>query len=412
MKHIQGSFITGSVTVRVEGLRPELFFQQCTNKGIAVWNITKKSDDVCTGNIKLQDVSGLRKLKRGTNYKLTFTKKRGIPFLTGKFFRKKELVLALSLSILLIFCLSNIIWDVRITNVPKDLEKKISEQLDEYGIRRGSWTFTLDSPSDVQQRLMNDIPELLWIGVQQKGTTYVLEGVEKTIVEEEEEHVDGPRNLIATKKGVIEKMYVSKGQPKVRVNDYVSKGDVLVSGKLPLSDEEAAETDDDEEDKEKKHELTKAEGEVIAKTWYETDVTVPLKASTELLTGERKTKYHLKIGSFQLPIWGFGDSNYKNIHRDNTVKDLYFFKWKLPLNLKETIISEKKQKAKERSVEEAVDIGIKQAKKELQLKLGPEAKIKSENILQQSTENGKVKLILYMVAEEDIVRQEPIDQGD
>ncbi len=407
MRHIQGSFIAGYVTVRVEGNYPELFFQRCTNQGIVAWDIQKTSENVCSGNIKLQDISELRKLKWGTNYRLVFTKKQGLPFLMRRFIRRKEILIALSLSILLIFCLSNIIWEVRITNVPKDLEEKISEQIEEYGIHRGAWTFKLEPPTEIQQKLMNDIPELLWIGVHQKGTSYVLEGVEKTIVEEEE--VGGPRNLVASKKGVIERMYVSKGLPKVQVNDYVEKGDVLVAGKLPLAEEE---TDDDEEENDKRHELTAAEGKVIAKTWYETEVTVPLKTSIGLLTGEKKTKYHLKINSFELPIWGFGDPDYKDVYSDRNVKDLYFFKWKLPINLVGTIVSEKKDKQEKRSKEEAVDIGIEQAKNELQLKLGPEAKIKSENILQQSTENGKVKLILYMVAEENIVKQEPIDRGD
>lgn len=61
MKLIQGSFITGYVTVRVEGWYPELFFQRCASQGIMVWNIQKKSENVCSGNIKLQDISGLRK---------------------------------------------------------------------------------------------------------------------------------------------------------------------------------------------------------------------------------------------------------------------------------------------------------------------------------------------------------------
>ncbi|RYG74730.1 sporulation protein YqfD [Lentibacillus lipolyticus] len=411
MKHIQGSLLTGYVTVRVEGRYPELFFQKCAEQGIIAWGIQKKSETTCVGNFKLQDISGLRKLKWGTNYKLAFTSRRGLPFLMRRFMKRKEVLLALALSVLLIFCLSNIIWEVKITNVPKDLEEKISKQLDEYGIHRGSWTFTLEPPSEIQQQLMNDIPELLWIGVQQKGTTYVLEGVEKTIVEEEEEEVDGPRNLVASKKGVIEKMYVSKGQPKVRVNDFVKEGDVLVSGKLPNSDEENADGKEDEK-KEESHELTAAEGEVLAKTWYETEVTVPLSASTELLTGEKKTKYHLKISSFELPIWGFGDPDFEKVHRERNEKDLFFFKWKLPVTFVETIVSEKKQQQGKRSKEEAIDIGIRQAKKELLLKLGPDAEITSENVLQQTTENGKVKLILYMVAEENIVRQEPIDQGD
>src|SRR5699024_8882772 len=282
MKHIQGSSMTGFITVLVEGKDPELFFQKCIERDIVVWNVEKKSETSCAGNIKLRDLTALKQARRGTDYKLTFTNKRGVPFLIKHFSRKKELLIGLLLSILLIFFLSNIIWEVKITGVPKDIEEKISDKLEEYGIHQGTWAFSLDSPSDIQQRLINDIPELLWFGMKQNGTRLRLEGVEKTIVEEEE--VEGPRHLVASKKGVIEDMYVAKGQPRVQVNDFVDPGDVLVSGKIQF--EKKDDNDESGEEKDDTYELIPAEGEVIAKTWYETEVTVPLKASHERLTGD------------------------------------------------------------------------------------------------------------------------------
>lgn len=400
MKHIQGTFFTGYVTISIKGKNPELFFQYCIDQGITVWDIKKESENVCKGNVKLSDIDILKDIKRRTSYKVTFLNKKGLSFLLKQFTRKKEVVLGLLLSVMLIFFLSNIIWEVRIIGVPKDIEEKISKQLTEYGIHQGAWTFTLDSPSEVQQQLVNDVPELLWVGVHQKGTSYVLEGVEKTIVKEEE--VQGPRNLVATKKGVIQKMYVSKGLPKVQVNDYVEPGQVLVSGKLNF--------DDSEEDK--KYELVAADGEIIAKTWYETEVTVPLEANHELLTGNRESKYHLSINEFELPVWGFSSPDFNEIHRERVEKDLYFLKWKLPVKIIETILSEKRYNKVERSKEEAIDVGIEQAKNELMLQLGPDAKIVSEKILHETIENGKVKLILYMAVEENIVKEESIDQGD
>lgn len=400
MKHIQGTFFTGYVTISITGKNPELFFQYCIDQGITVWDIKKESENVCKGNVKLSDIDILKDIKRRTSYKVTFLNKKGLPFLFKQFTRKKEVVLGLLLSVMLIFFLSNIIWEVRIIGVPKDIEEKISKQLTEYGIHQGAWTFTLDSPSEVQQQLVNDVPELLWVGVHQKGTSYVLEGVEKTIVKEEE--VQGPRNLVATKKGVIQKMYVSKGLPKVQVNDYVEPGQVLVSGKLDF--------DDSEEDK--KYELVAAEGEIIAKTWYETEVTIPLEANHELLTGNRESKYHLSINEFELPVWGFSSPDFNEIHRERVEKDLYFLKWKLPVKIIETILSEKRYNKVERSKEEAIDVGIEQAKNELMLQLGPDAKIVSEKVLHETIENGKVKLILYMAVEENIVKEESIDQGD
>jgi similar to stage IV sporulation protein len=57
MKQIQGSFITGYVTILVKGHSPELFFQQCVKRGILVWEVKKQSETTCQGNIKLRDVN-------------------------------------------------------------------------------------------------------------------------------------------------------------------------------------------------------------------------------------------------------------------------------------------------------------------------------------------------------------------
>src|SRR5699024_8446025 len=144
--------------------------------------------------------------------------------LIKRFTRKKEILIALIMSLLLIIFLSNIIWEVKITGVPKDIEEKISKQLDNYSINSGAWTFSLDSRITLQQVLVKNVHELLWIGFHKKWTSIFLEGVKKIIVKEDE--VKGPRNLIATKKGVIQSIYVSKGLPNVQVNDYVEPGDV------------------------------------------------------------------------------------------------------------------------------------------------------------------------------------------
>jgi hypothetical protein len=45
-----------------------------------------------------------------------------------------------------------------------------------------------------------------------------------------------PRSLVAKKKAMVAKIYVEKGQPEVQVNDYVKKGQVLVSGLIGKED--------------------------------------------------------------------------------------------------------------------------------------------------------------------------------
>ncbi|MFA1820449.1 sporulation protein YqfD [Virgibacillus oceani] len=406
MKKIQGSFFTGYVTISVNGNQPELFFQLCAEKGIPVWDIKKTASNQCQGNVKLSDVSEIKKIRKQTYYKIRFAQKAGVPFFLSRFFRRKELLIGIVLSIMLILFLSNIIWEVKVTGVPKDIEEKITKQLDSYGVHTGAWKFSIDSPNDIQKKLVEDIPELLWVGVDQKGTTYNLEGVEKVIVEEEE--VDGPRHLVATKKGVIKNMYVTEGIPQVSVNDFVEPGDVLVSG---IIDDEESENEDTEDEK-KEVEYVAAEGEITGTTWYEAEVTIPLKKSLELLTGEHKNKYYIRAGNLQLPVWGFGEPDYNAIHREIDEKPINFIKWDLPFSFVQMTLNEMVYQEDERTKEEAINIGIEQAKSELTLQLGQDAEILSEKILQETTDSGKVKVNLYLNVEEDIAEFQPLNQGD
>ncbi|KPH75875.1 MULTISPECIES: sporulation protein YqfD [Bacillaceae] len=402
MRQVQGTFFSGYVTILVKGNYPELFFQECTKKGITVWNIRKVEQDACEGNVRLKDISHLRLIIRGTHYKLTFINKKGYPFIFNRFIKKRPLLLAIFLSVLLAFFLSNILWKVEITGVPKDIEEKIIKQLDEYGIHRGAWMFSIDQPNLIQQKLVEDVPELLWVGVNQRGTTYSLEGVEKLIVKEEEKQ--GPRNLIATKKGVIKKMYVAKGLPMVQVNDYVEPGDLLVSGKISSNDQE----EESEKEKEKKVNYVAAEGEITAETWYEVKVASPIEYSYEELTGNKETKYYIQIADFKFPVWGFGDPEYEQIHYDTKVSSINFLKWELPIKIVDTVLSEKVYYKGERTKEEAIQTGMEQARSELLLKLGKDAKIMSEKVLHERMENGKVKMNIIFTVEENIARVQPI----
>jgi similar to stage IV sporulation protein len=405
MKQIQGTFFSGYVTISVIGNKPELFFQLCAQKGVPVWNVKKTALDNCQGNVKINDVNKVKKIRKNTNYKIRFIQKKGIPFYISRFKRRKELLIGIVLSIMLVLFLSNIIWEVKVTGVPKDIEEKITKQLDSYGVHSGAWKFSIESPNDIQKRLVEDIPELLWVGVDQKGTTYSLEGVEKVIIEEEK--AEGPRHLVATKKGVIKNMYVTEGIPQVSVNDYVEPGDILVSGVITDAENESG-----DKAEEKEAQYVAAEGEITATTWYEVEVTIPLQTRSGVITGAQEKKYYFRIGNMQVPVWGFIEPDYNAVHRDIEEKPINFLKWELPFSFVEMTLNEMLYREEERTKEEAIKIGIEQAKNELTLQLGQDAEILSEKVLQETTDNGKVKVNLYINVEEDIAKVQPLNQGD
>ncbi|WP_371068708.1 sporulation protein YqfD [Sediminibacillus sp. JSM 1682029] len=409
MKHTQDIFFTGSVKIEVTGHHPELFFDLCAREGITVWNVIKINETRCVGYVRLRDISAIKRLRRQTVYKLSFLSRKGFPFLIQRVLRKKPFMAGLFLSILFVMFLSNVVWDIEVENVPPEIEAKIIEKLDEYGIHRGAIKFTIGTPSDIQQRLLDDLPELLWVGVTEKGTTYQLEAVEKTIVEEPEQ--SGPRNLVAAKKGVIVDMFVAKGLPLVKVNDLVTPGQVLVSGNLNEEKTEEEQDDDKEKNAKPKNNVA-AEGEVIAETWYEVETTVPMKANYQTLTGENETKFHLQIGKLRIPVWGFKKVDYEHVYKETTSKPLYFLHWTLPISIVEEKWNEQASYNEKRSREKAREEAVKQATKQLRSELGKDAEIAFQKVLHERIESGKVKLTLYFKAKEDITKIQPISQGD
>lgn len=400
MKNVQGSFFTGTVTVVVQGEHPEYFFQMCMDQlGIVLWDIKKTANDTCEGKVRVRHVKDIRMLRRQGSYKLSFKHKQGYPFIWRNWLKSRHIVLSVCLSFLFIYALSNMIWSIQISGVSSDIEEKIIQTLEKEEVNIGGWMFSVPSASDIQFTLTQEIPELLWVGVEKKGTTFLLEGIEKERIEKIEKN--SPRNLIAKKNGVITYMHVSKGDPVVQVNDTVKKGDPLVLGTIQRIDEENEE-----------HTMVAAEGEIIAETWYEVDVEIPLKQRRERVTGKYKNKWFVDTFFLQIPIWGWGNPKYEHSFIQEHEHPLYFLQWKTPFTVKKQTIHNQELLKEELTVEQAIKIGIQQIYDNLMNELGPNIDIKDEIILHETVENGKVKIQLLITVEEDIVKEEPLLEGD
>lgn len=349
--------------------------------------------------MRVRHVKDIRTLRRGTSYKLTFKQRHGYPFIWRRWFKSKHIILSALLSFLLLYALSNMIWSIHISGVSSDIEEKIMQTLEKEDIKKGRWMFSVPSASDIQFALTQEIPELLWVGVEKKGTTFLLEGIEKERIDKIEKQL--PRNLIAKKNGVITYMHVSKGEPVVRVHEAVKKGDPLVLGTMQRADEEDEETT-----------IVAAEGEVIAETWYEVDVVVPLHQRKERVTGQFKHKWLIDTSFFELPIWGLGDPGYEHSLIQEYEQPLYFLQWETPFTIKKRTIHNQEVLEEVITEEQAMNIGIQQIHDDLMNKLGSNIEIKDEKILHETVENGKVKVQLLITVEEDIVEEQPLLEGD
>src|SRR5690606_35191365 len=121
-------------------------------------------------------------------------------------------------------------------------------------VKPGKFKFLVDDPLEIKSNMMEAIPEVTWVGFQFQGTKAILKVVEKTNPEMREKV--SPRHLVAKKKAIIHDIFVEQGEPRVKPNQYVRPGELLVSGIIGSGENQ---------------QIVPAKGKVLGEVWYETN---------------------------------------------------------------------------------------------------------------------------------------------
>ncbi|MCA1031796.1 sporulation protein YqfD [Bacillus timonensis] len=395
MKNQWLNFFSGSVKILVKGKGIERLINDCVRNDIHIWNVRRYGTQSLSFFMLLDDVKKIRPIVRKSDCKIEFVGRKGFPFLIKKSILNSGFVLGGLFFFVLIGILSNMVWGIEVRGAKPKTEHLIRKELREIGVEKGKFQFLLTDVESIQRQLTNNIEEITWIGVELKGTTYHFEVVEKKQPESPEQL--SPRNIVAKKKAIITDMFVEEGHPLVQVNDYVEKGQILVSGAIGKEDNKQYVT---------------ARGEIFGETWYKSDVTIALKTKFSVFTGNYKTKHFIKIFNTPIQIWGYGSTKYKSFEIEKTENKLKFLKWNLPIAYEKQIMRENESISREYTLEEAVEAAKEIGRSELKSKLASDSIIKSEKVLRQTDNNGKVKLEIYFKVIENIVTTIPLVQGD
>ncbi|ARA99044.1 MULTISPECIES: sporulation protein YqfD [Geobacillus] len=395
MKNEWVDTFTGSVRVKAEGKGTERLINACVRNGITVWNVKKHSRDTATFFIKLSDVKRLRHIARQSECKLSFVGRTGLPFFWRRAWRNSGFWLGLFVFIAIMFLLSNIVWNIDIEGAAPETEHQIVRELKRMGVERGAFQFLLDDPETLQKKLTERIHDITWVGVQWEGTSLHFRVVEKEIPKPKQPAP--PRHLVAKKEAVVADLFVEEGQPLVSVNDYVQKGQLLVSGIIGV---------------EGRTKFVPSTGKVFGETWYKSTVVLPLETTFHVLTGKSIERHYIGIGRFSLPVWGWKKPTFTHTVIEREKRPFRFWKWDLPFYYERVIVREAEAVKRSYTWEEAFAEAKKIARRELQAKLPEEATIRGEKVLHQSKESGKVRVELHYTVIENIAVPQPIVQGD
>ena len=388
-------FLGGEVQVRIKGRDTTKIINRLVQQNIKLSNIHNIGEQECTFWLGWENAVELKRMKKGLDCKIYFMDKKGLPMVRRKMIYYLSFIIGALLSFMIFILLTNMTWGIVIEGADHQTEERIVSELKQMGIEIGKINKLKNRPEIVQANLQKEIENLTWIGVDIKGTKIFLQAVQKN--EPDKTVTENLGHLVAKKKAVISHYFVEKGETVVKKNQYVEKGDILVSGYIASNDDKK---------------LIAAKGKVWGMTWYQSTVTYPLTMNYEVMTGQNETQYGLDISKWSIPIWGFKDHIYNQQTVEQTSIPLKIGNWELPFKINKKVVREKEILQKELTKAEAIEKAKQLARNDLLMKIPADSVIDKEFILHEQVESGKVNLSINFQVIEDIAMKKPIVQGE
>ncbi|MGD8189033.1 sporulation protein YqfD [Brevibacillus ginsengisoli] len=393
MRNTLRDWMEGHVTIIVRGKRFERLINLAIRDGLHLWNITRQGTEVGQCDILIRDYFRLRPLLRQTGCRCHVLHRGGFPFWLVKMRLRAGLAIGFILFFLGVYMLSSFIWSVDVIGVHKMTPTEVNLAAAKIGIKPGAWKVKLSEPQALQRELLQALPEASWIGVELKGTKAIIQVVEKE--KQEKPQALSPRHLVASKKAVVHSVLAEAGKIVVNVNQYVNKGQILISGIIGNDTRQG---------------IVPAQGKVEGEVWYLSDVTVPLAQKRFSYTGLTEDNHFLRAGNYAVRIWPFRIQPFQHFDTKEEKYDFSFKGFQFPLGWKVETRQEVEEQQFQLTQEKAIEIAKEMGRQDVLKRAGKDATIKEEKVLHAKEENGKVYLSIHYSVIEDIAEEQPITQ--
>ena len=299
------TYLRGYVTVEITGFTLERFLNMAAHRGIYIWNVSPSPR-----GMHLQcSVAGFRKLApvaKKTRTRLTVVGRSGLPFLAYRYRRRKILAGGTLFFVLCLYALSAFVWRVDVEGNQYVATYDILAFSRQAGHAPGAFKRNLDN-QELARQLQAYFPALNWVDVHTRGTRTVIR-VAEVLPAVARVPRDTPANIVAAQDGLVVDIVTSAGVPQVRQHDVVRQGDVLVSGAVPLYDEQTGQV--------ASVAYVHAYAEVWVKNYHPVRFQVPFSYTERQFTGRKvrhRTVQSLVGGprNFRLPRWNVPFTSYE-----------------------------------------------------------------------------------------------------
>lgn len=200
------------------------------------------------------------------------------------------LIFFLIIGLFLIMFLSRVIFSVEVIHQDKDIRFLLLNELKRYDIDKYSLKKSYEDLEEIEDNILeNNKDELEWIEIISYGTKYIVRVEERKLNDSED--IFQYQSIVSKKSAVLVQVDAISGEKVKNVNDYVTKGDTVISGYITLPNDTKV--------------LTMAKGTVYGEVWYSVDVDYPIVYQETNLTGNSKNVYVLHFFNHRISLFDF-----------------------------------------------------------------------------------------------------------
>ena len=365
------------VILKITGKNIEKFIKRLNENNINIYKIKTIHNDIFI-NINYKDIEKLDKIK--TIYKYEIVDYIGINKYKKNINKNKYLILSLILGIILFTYLLNTIFEIEIIHNNVEIRTLIKNELEKYGLTKYSIKKSYDYIEEVEKNIINNNKDKIeWLEIECIGIKYVIK-IEERIINKEE--IDNNiYDIVSNKDAIVKKIIASSGEVIVTNNQYVKKGDILISQDITLNGEVK--------------DIKSAKGKVYGEVWYNLKIEYPLDYYEEKLTGNMNNTYVLKILEKNIEL----NKKYEN----KKTKDKIILKNNiLPIQLVYQNQLEYIKINDKLTKEEAYDKALIKARDKIQNNLDIDEYIIYEKCLKNTLNNSKIEIEMFYAVYEDI----------
>ena len=366
--------MNNKVRIKVVGNNVNRFIMKLNNKNINLYDVFKKNNDCCFLVIDYKSYDDVIKYK--TYYDIEIIDYLGPIKIKNNLKKNKYYLSFFIIAFIVLLVLSKLTFKINIITNDLDMHKLLKDELKDNGIYKYSWLKNYQDINKVKKNILNKYPHLFeWLEIKKEGTGYTIR-FEKRLLNNQTKDLK-VYDILALKDARIISIEANSGQIVKNVNEYVKAGDIIISSRIMLNEEEKY--------------VSSANGNVYGEVWYKVSVDMPNDYQEKKESGNYVNTYSLKFFSTKLFFdkSNFNDKIVLSIPIiSNNLFPISFNKEKI----KEVIVTKK----------DKVDLAISLCLDEIKSKLKDKEEIIDYFILDKNKDNDSYQVTLFVSVKEEI----------